>query len=139
MGVLNEFKAFLMRGNVVDLAVAVVLGVAFGAVVTSLVSDLLTPIVAAVIGEPDFSRLTFEINGSTFFYGNFINAVISFAMIAAAIFFFVVVPYNELMKRMRKDPPPDDTVRKCPECVSVIPADARRCMYCTSEVAPAAA
>lgn len=139
MGILNEFKTFLMRGNVVDLAVAVVLGVAFGAVITSLVEDLLSPVIAAIIGEPDFSGLTFEVNDSAFRYGSFINAVISFVMIAAAIFFFVVIPYNALMKRMQKDPPPDETVRKCPECVSVIPSEARRCMYCTSEVAPAAA
>ena len=139
MGILNEFKAFLMRGNVVDLAVAVVLGVAFGAVVTSLVSDLLTPVIAAVVGEPDFSRLTFEINKSTFFYGNFINAVLSFVMIAAAIFFFVVTPYNELLKRSRKESPPDPTIRKCPECLSDIPSEARRCMFCTSDVGPVAA
>jgi large conductance mechanosensitive channel len=139
MGILNEFKAFLLRGNVVDLAVAVVLGVAFGAVVTSLVEDLLTPLLGAIFGEPDFSGLTFEVNKSRFFYGDFINAVISFLMIAAAVFFFVIVPYNELMKRMRKEPPPDETIRKCPECTSAIPTDARRCMYCTSEVGPVAA
>jgi large conductance mechanosensitive channel len=139
MGILEEFKAFLLRGNVVDLAVAVVLGVAFGAVVTSLVEDLLTPLLAAIFGEPDFSGLTFEINDSQFFYGRFINAVIAFLMIAAAIFFFVILPYNELVRRMRKEPPPDESVRKCPECVSIIPSDARRCMYCTTEVAPVAA
>lgn len=139
MGILNEFKAFLLRGNVVDLAVAVVLGVAFGAVVASLVEDLLTPVIAAIVGEPNFSGLTFEVNGSTFRYGSFINAVLSFVMIAAAVFFFVVVPYNELMKRMRKEPPPDEDVRKCPECASPIPSEARRCMYCTSEVGPVAA
>lgn len=139
MGLLNDFKAFLMRGNVVDLAVAVVIGVAFGAVVTSLVGDLLTPLIAAVFGEQDFSGLTFTINDSTFRYGSFINAIISFVMIAAAIFFFVVTPYNALMKRMRKEPPPDPTIRKCPECLSDIPVDARRCAFCTSQVATASA
>lgn len=138
MGVLNEFKAFLMRGNVVDLAVGVVIGVAFGAVVTSLVEDLLTPVIAAIVGKPDFSALTFSINDSTFRYGSFINAVISFVMIAAAVFFFVVLPYNELVKRMRKEPPADPTTRKCPECLSEIPVEARRCAFCTTEV-PAAA
>ncbi len=139
MGILNDFKAFLMRGNVVDLAVAVVLGVAFGAVVTSLVEDLLTPVIAAIIGKPDFSSLTFEVNDSTFRYGSFINALISFIMVAAAIFFFVVIPYNALMARMRKEPTPDPTTTKCPQCLSEIPVEARRCAFCTSEVSPATA
>lgn len=139
MGILNDFKAFLMRGNVVDLAVAVVLGVAFGAVVTSLVEDLLTPVIAAIIGKPDFSTLTFEVNDSTFRYGSFINAVVSFAMVTAAIFFFVVTPYNHFIARMRKEPPPDPTITKCPECLSDIPVDARRCAFCTSELRPATA
>ena len=139
MGILDEFKTFLMRGNVVDLAVAVVLGVAFGALITSLVEDLLTPLIGAIFGEQDFSALTFEINDSRFFYGNFINAVISFLMIAAAIFFFVIVPYNAFVKHFRSEPPPDPTIRKCPECLSDIPSEARRCAFCASEVGPAMA
>jgi large conductance mechanosensitive channel len=134
---LKEFKAFLLRGNVVDLAIAIVVGVAFGAVVTALVGDLLTPIIAAIFGSHDFSSLTFTINGSVFRYGHFLNAVLSFVTVAAAVFFFVVVPVNRLLRRARKEPTPDPTTRKCPECVSEIPIDARRCAYCTSEVAPA--
>lgn len=139
MGVLNDFKAFLLRGNVVDLAVAVVIGVAFGAVVTSLVEDLLTPVIAVIFGEPDFSGLTFTVNDSTFRYGSFINAVLSFVLIAAAIFFFVVTPYNHFVARMRKEPPADPTTQKCPQCLSEIPIGARRCAFCTSELAAAAA
>ena len=139
MGILNDFKAFLLRGNVIDLAVAVVIGAAFGAVVTSLVENLLTPIIAAIIGEPDFSGLTFELNDSVFRYGSFLNAVIAFAMIAGAVFFFVVVPSNALMARMRKEPSPDPSIKKCPECLSDIPLEARRCAFCTSEVSAAPA
>jgi large conductance mechanosensitive channel len=134
---LKDFKAFLLRGNVVDLAVAVVIGIAFGAVVTSLVADLLTPLIAAIFGSHDFSRLTFSVNSSVFRYGSFVNAVITFVTIAAAVFFFVVVPVNKLMQRARREPTPDPTTRKCPECVSEIPIDARRCAFCTSPVAPA--
>ncbi|MEX0682038.1 MAG: large conductance mechanosensitive channel protein MscL [Dehalococcoidia bacterium] len=139
MGFLNEFKAFLTRGNVVDLAVAVVIGVAFGALVTSLVEDLITPVIAAIVGEPDFSGLTFTINDSVFRYGSFINAVFSFATIAAAVFFFVIVPYNALVRRLRKEEPPDPTTRKCPECLSEIPIEASRCAFCTTAVAAAGA
>ena len=134
---LNDFKAFLLRGNVVDLAVGVVIGVAFGAVVSSLVGDVITPIVAAIFGSHDFSSLTFTINGSLFRYGSFINALLTFASVATAVFFFVVVPVNKLMQRARKEPTPDPTTRKCPQCVSEIPVEARRCAFCTSEVAPA--
>ena len=133
MKLANEFKAFLLRGNVVDLAVAVVIGVAFGAVVTSFVEDLITPLIAAIIGEPDFSGLTFTINGSQFFYGNFINALISFMSIAAVVFFFVVTPMNSLVARSRREPPPDPTTKKCAECLSEIPVAARRCAFCTVE------
>jgi large conductance mechanosensitive channel len=140
---LKDFKAFLLRGNVVDLAVAVVIGAAFGAVVTALVADLITPIIAAIIGKPDFSNLTFTINKSTFKYGDFINVLIAFVSIAAAVFFFVVVPVNHLMARRKTEPPVDETVRECPECLSEIPVAARRCAFCTAEVgtggAPAAA
>lgn len=138
MGIANDFKAFLMRGNVVDLAVAVVIGSAFGALITSLVGDLLTPVIAAIIGKPDFSSLTFEINDSVFRYGSFINALIAFVMVAVAVFFFVVVPYNAFIARMRREPSPDPTTQKCAQCLSEIPIGARRCAFCTSEV-PAAA
>ncbi len=134
---LTEFKAFLLRGNVVDLAVGVVIGVAFGAVVNSLVADLITPIIAAIFGSHDFSNLRFSLNGSVFRYGSFINAVLTFTLVATAVFFFVVLPVNRLMQRARKEPTPDPTTRKCPECVSEIPIDGRRCAFCTSEVAPA--
>ena len=132
---LKDFKAFLLRGNVVDLAVAVVIGVAFGAVISALVDDLLTPVIGAIFGKPDFSRLSFTINQSTFKYGHFINQVLSFVLIAAAVFFFFVVPVNKLMQRARREPTPDPTTKKCPECLSEIPIDARRCAFCTSEVA----
>ena len=135
---LNDFKAFLLRGNVVDLAVGVVVGVAFGAVVGSLVGDLITPIIAAIFGSHDFSSLTFTINGSLFRYGSFINAVITFVSVATAVFFFVVVPVNKLMQRARKEPAADPTTRKCPQCLSEIPIEARRCAFCTGEVATAA-
>jgi large conductance mechanosensitive channel len=132
---LNEFKKFLLRGNVLDLAVAVVIGAAFGAVVSSLVKDLLTPFITAIVGKPDFSALTFTINGSEFRYGAFINAVLSFVLIAAAIFFFVVKPVNALTARLhRGDEPPDPTTKPCPECLSEIPVAAHRCRYCTSEL-----
>jgi large conductance mechanosensitive channel len=137
MNYLNEFKQFLLRGNVVDLAVAVVIGAAFGAVITSFVSDLLTPLIAAVFGEPDFSSLDFTINDSVFRYGNFLNALFSFIVIAAAVFFLVVVPVNELMQRSRREPPADPTEKKCPECLSEIPAEARRCAFCTTQLATA--
>jgi large conductance mechanosensitive channel len=134
---LNDFKAFLLRGNVVDLAVAIVIGVAFTAVITAFVEDLVTPLIAALGGEPDFSALTFTINGSTFRYGDFINKVISFLIIAAVIFFFVVQPVNYLTQRAKKEPPPDPTLKKCPECISDIPVDARRCAFCTTQLAAA--
>lgn len=131
---LKEFKAFLLRGNVVDLAVAVVVGAAFGALVTAFVADLITPIIAAIVGKPDFSNLTFTIHNSTFRYGHFLNALIAFLTIAAAVFFFVVVPVNALMARRKTEPPVDETVRDCPECLSEIPVAAKRCAFCTAEV-----
>jgi large conductance mechanosensitive channel len=135
--VLRNFKEFLLRGNVVDLAIAVVIGAAFGAVVTALVSDFITPLIAAIGGQPDFSGLSFTINKSHFLYGHFINAVLSFVIIAAVVFFFVVVPLNALFERMQAKPTtPDPTSRKCPECLSEIPMAARRCAFCTAEVAP---
>ena len=129
---IQGFKEFISRGSVVELAVAVVIGAAFGAVVTSLVADLLTPLVAAIFGQPDFSELNFTINDSQFNYGNFINAVFAFVTIAAAIYFFVVLPMNKLEERRRRGQDPD--TRQCPECLSDIPAEARRCAFCTTEL-----
>lgn len=135
---LKGFKQFLLRGNVIDLAVAVVIGGAFGAVVTALVTDLITPLIAAIGGKPDFSAIKFTVNGSTFPIGHFINAIIAFIMVAAAIYFFVVVPMNTVMARMRRgEAPPDPTTKTCPECLSTIPIKARRCAFCTSPVGPA--
>jgi len=126
------FKTFLLRGNVVDLAIAVVIGVAFAAVVTAFVKDLVTPLIAALGGKPDFASLYFTVNNSKFLYGDFINAILSFLIIAAVIYFFVVTPYTAWLARSRKEPPPDPTTKKCTECLSEIPKDARRCAFCTS-------
>jgi large conductance mechanosensitive channel len=133
---LQEFKAFIFRGNIVDLAVAVVIGIAFGAVITALVADIITPLIAAIFGSHDFSALTFTINNSTFLYGAFINAVISFVLIAAAVFFVVVKPMNAMAARRTKEEPAA-TTRDCPECLSEIPLAAKRCRFCTAEVGPA--
>ena len=135
---LKDFKAFLLRGNVVDLAVAVVIGAAFGAVVNALVKDLITPIIA-IPGKTNFGQLKFTIHNSVFAYGDFINVVIAFVSIAAAVFFFVVKPVNALMARRKTEPEVDSTTRECPECLSSIPSAARRCAFCTAEVAPTAA
>src|SRR5215467_2260525 len=136
---LKGFKQFMLRGNVIDLAVAVVIGGAFGAVVTALVKDLITPLIAAVGGKPDFSAIAFTVNGSKFLLGDFINAVVSFVIIGAAIYFFVVAPVNALTARMhRGEAPPDPTTKKCPECLSEVPIAARRCAFCTSPLVAAA-
>lgn len=133
---MKGFKKFLMRGNVIDLAVAVVIGAAFGAVVTELVKDLITPLIAAIVGKPDFSAIQFTVNNSKFMIGSFINAIVSFLLISAAVYFFVVLPMNSLMARMhRGEVPPDPTVKKCPECLSDVPIAARRCAFCTSPLA----
>lgn len=133
---LKEFKQFLLRGNVVDLAVGVVIGAAFGTVVTALVSDILTPFIAAIAKTPDFGALSFTINGSKFMYGHFLNAVISFLLVASAIFFFVVKPMNVLITRSKKtEPTPAPTTKKCLECLSDIPLAAKRCSHCTQVVA----
>lgn len=137
-GVLGEFKDFILRGNVIDLAIAVVIGAAFGVVVNALVKDLLTPVVAAIFGKPDFGALSFTINKSRFAYGDFINAVIAFLAIAAAVFFVVVKPINVLTERRKRAPEPESDDRPCPECLSQIPKAARRCSQCTSEVVPLA-
>jgi large conductance mechanosensitive channel len=131
---LLDFKKFLLRGNVVDLAVAVVIGTAFTAVVKALVADIITPIVAAIFGKPNFATLTFTINGSQFAYGDFINNVLTFVTIAAAVFFFVVAPITALMARRAKEDP--DT-KECPECTSAIPLNAKRCPLCTSQLVTA--
>jgi large conductance mechanosensitive channel len=127
---LKDFKTFLLRGNVVDLAVAVVVGAAFGAVVTALVRDLVTPIIALIVGKPNFSSLSFTINSSRFLYGDFINYLISFLSVAAAVFFFVVQPINALMRRRKTQPDVESETRPCTECVSDIPLQARRCAFC---------
>jgi large conductance mechanosensitive channel len=134
--VLKEFRSFLLRGNVVDLAVAVVVGTAFTAVVTALVVDLLTPIIAAVFGKHDFSGLTFTINGSVFRYGSFLNAVIAFVSVASAVFFFVVVPLNTLMRARNAQKDEESDTRPCTECLSEIPRPAKRCSFCTSPQQP---
>ncbi len=129
-GTMSGFREFLLRGNVVDLAVGVVIGVAFGAVVTGFVKDLMTPLIAALFGQPDFASLTFTVNNSKFLYGDFINVVITFVLVAIVIYFFVVLPFTSLVSRLRKEPPTDPTIRKCPECLSEIPIEARRCAFC---------
>ncbi|MGA2007647.1 MAG: large conductance mechanosensitive channel protein MscL [Solirubrobacteraceae bacterium] len=136
-GLASEFKNFLARGNVVDLAVAVVLGTAFGVVIKALVADLLTPIIALIFGQPDFGALSFTINSSHFYYGDFINSLITFVSVAAAIFFFVVKPLNSMAaRRAAGRPDPDADTRACTECLSEIPKAARRCAFCTAEQSP---
>ena len=133
---LSGFRQFILRGNVIDLAVAVVIGAAFGAVVAALVKDLLTPLIGALVGKPDFSALVFTVNGSPFLIGDFLNAVISFVLIAAAVYFAIVVPVNAInARRNRGEAPPDPTTKKCPQCLSEIPVAARRCAFCTSALA----
>jgi len=131
---LKEFKQFLLRGNVVDLAVGVVVGAAFGTIVSALVADIITPLIAAIAKVPDFSGLYFTLNGSKFMYGHFLNALISFLLVASAIFFFVVKPMNMLVNRSKKGPPADPTTKKCIECLSEIPIEAKRCAHCTQVV-----
>lgn len=137
---LSGFKQFILRGNVVDMAVGVVIGAAFASVVGALTKDLLTPLIAALVKAPDFSALKWTLNGSTFLYGDFFNTLISFVLVAGAVYFFVVTPINALVTRMRKAPAPaDPTTKKCPECLSEIPIDARRCAHCSQPVAGKAA
>jgi len=133
---LSGFKQFILRGNVVDMAVGVVIGAAFASVVGAFTKDLLTPLIAALVGERDFSAISFTINKSVFPIGDFINALVAFLLVAAAVYFFVVTPINALVSRMRKAPAPaDPTTKKCPECLSEIPIDARRCAQCGQPVA----
>jgi large conductance mechanosensitive channel len=138
-GWLNEFKAFILRGNVVDLAVAVVIGAAFGAVVASFVSDVIMPIIGALGGKPSFDQYYWVLNGSRILVGSFLTALVAFVILAAVVFFFVVKPVNWLMSRRKTELPTDPTTRDCPYCVSSIPIQATRCPFCTSEVAPVAA
>jgi large conductance mechanosensitive channel len=130
---IKGFRNFILRGNVVDLAIAVVIGVAFTAVISALVKDIFTPLIAAIVGKPDFSALTFTINDSSFLYGDVLNAMIAFLAVAAVIYFVVVVPMNRLAERRTKTAV-DVTTRECPECLSTIPKAARRCSFCTSAV-----
>ncbi len=137
---LSGFKQFILRGNVVDLAVGVVIGAAFGSVVAAFTKDLLTPLIAAIVGKPDFSAIYFTVNGSAFPVGDFINTVVSFLLVASAVYFFVVTPINALIARVSKAPAPaDPTSKKCTECLSEIPIDARRCAFCTQPQAAKAA
>ena len=130
------FREFVLRGNVVDLAVGVVIGAAFGGVVTAFTKDLLTPLIAAVVGKPDFSAIVLDVNGSKLLVGDFLNALISFVIVAFAVYYFVVLPINALMARLKKEPPAAEaTTRACPECLSQIPLGAKRCAFCSVPVA----
>ncbi len=131
---LKGFKQFVLRGNVVDLAVGVVIGASFSAVVTSLVNNILTPFIGVILKSPDFSGLAFTINNSKFMYGNFLNALIAFIIVAVTVYFFVVIPINTLVSRSRKEKPLDPTTKKCTECLSEIPIEAKKCAYCTSTI-----
>ena len=131
---MKDFKEFLLRGNLVDMAVGIVIGLAFAAVVTALVGDLITPLIAAIGGKPDFGNLSFTINKSHFLYGAFINALITFLVIAAVVFFLIVKPVNALMARRRTETPVDQTTQKCPHCLSEIPIGATACAFCTRDV-----
>ena len=136
---LKGFKEFMLRGNVLDLAVAVVMGAAFGAVVTAMVKNLLNPLIAAIAGKPDFSAISVTVNGSKLLIGSFLNDLIAFLLIGAAVYFFVVLPVNHLTARMRRgEAAPDPTTKKCPECLSDVPIAARRCAFCTSQLADSA-
>lgn len=132
------FKQFLLRGNVIDLAVAVVVGGAFGTVVSALVRDILTPLIAAIGGQPDFSALSFTVHGSRFAYGDFINAVLSFFIISAVVYYLIVLPMNALIARSKKEATPTPQMRQCPDCLSSVPLQARKCAFCRSEITPIA-
>ena len=134
---IKEFRQFILRGNLVDLAVAVVVGTAFTALVNQFVKSIITPLVAAVFGKPDFSNLAFTINSSRFTYGDFLNALLTFLIVAAVMFFLVVKPVNALMERFKTEPDVDKETRDCPECLSAVPVGATRCAFCTSTLSPA--
>jgi large conductance mechanosensitive channel len=138
VNILNEFKAFILRGNVIDLAIAVIIGAAFGAVVTALVNDLITPLIAAIGGQPDFSTIAFTIHNSKFRIGEFINAALAFLIVGAVLFFLVIKPINALQARRKSgEEPPDPTTKDCPYCLSTIPLKATRCAYCTQDLSAA--
>ena len=132
---LREFRTFILRGNLVDLAVAVVIGTAFTAVVNAFVKDIITPLIAAIGGKTNFGNLAFTINGSRFAYGDFLNAALTFVIVAAVMFFLVIKPVNVLLDAMQTEPEVDSPTRPCPECLSQIPRAASRCAFCTTEVA----
>lgn len=135
---LKGFRDFILRGNVIDLAVAVIIGAAFNAIVGSLVKDILGPLIAAVVGKPDFSALAFDVHGGHIAYGNFLNALVSFLMVASVVYFFIVLPINKISERakaLRPAPAPVVTTKTCPECLSEIPLAAKRCSHCTQLVA----
>ncbi len=134
-GILKGFKQFILRGSVVDLAVGVVMGAAFNAVVTGLVKDIITPFIGAIFAVPNFADLSFVLHGSKFMYGEFLNALISLLLTAIAIYFFIIVPINALVARMHTEPPADPSTKKCPQCFSEIPKEATRCAFCTQAVA----
>ena len=129
---MSGFRKFLLRGNVVDLAVAVLIGASFGAVIAAFTRDFITPLLAAIGGKPDFGRLHFTVNNARFFYGDFINFLIAFVILAAVIYFFVVVPVNALMERYKPTAEEPVPTKECPECLSSIPAAARKCAFCAS-------
>jgi large conductance mechanosensitive channel len=129
---LKDFRQFILRGNVIDLAVGIMIGAAFNGVVSALVKDLMTPLISAFAKTPNFSGLSFSLHGSQFYYGDFLNNLISFLITAATVFFFVVLPVNKLNERLRKGPPAEATTKECPDCLSNIPIKAKRCAYCTS-------
>lgn len=134
---LKGFKAFLIRGNVVDLAIGVMIGAAFQSVVTSLVKDILTPFISTIVKQPNFSNYSITINGSQFQYGDFVNSAVSFVITAATIYFFIVLPINKLNERFKKPgPPPAEKTKKCPDCASEIPKEAKRCAFCTAWLVP---
>ncbi len=132
---LDGFKSFILRGNVVDLAVGVVIGASFGDIVKSLVENLLTPLIGAIVKAPDFSNLFFTINDSKFMYGSFLNALIAFILVSAAVYFFVVTPINNLIARTKKNTIVEPTTKDCPECVSTVPIQAKKCAFCASPIA----
>ena len=134
---MKDFREFILRGNLVDMAVGIVIGVAFAALITALVADLNTPLIAAIAGKPSFGGLTFTIHHSQFLYGAFLNALVAFLLVALVLFYAVIKPVNALMARRRTEPPVAATTHACPECLSEIPLAARRCAFCTAEVAPA--
>ena len=128
------FRDFILRGNVVDLAVGIMIGAAFNSVVSALVKDLMTPLVAAIFKQPNFSNLSFTFNGSEFMYGDFVNSLVAFLVLALTIYFFVVLPINRISARLKKGPPPEATTKTCPECLSSIPVKATRCAFCTAQL-----